>query len=412
MKHTNTITPVKNRILSLDVLRGFALLGILTMNIIIFALPMMHYANPMVVGELQAVDKWVFNFNYVFANLRFMSIFAMLFGAGVVLFTEKATMRAGNELASRQLHYFRNFWLFIFGVLHAYLIWHGDILAMYALCSIWVYLYRKQSPKSLFIWAAVLIAFNTIMFYGFDFLIKLLPDDMYTEFCEEGWNVNPEKLLAETTAYRGSWLQQMEYRITNAFKNQFLILFFGWQTTALMLIGMALYKLDILTAKRSKAFYLKMLIVCLTIGLPLALFGLQQNYAHQWSCEFSMLKSNIYVFLSSIPTALAYVALIMLLCKSRFKQILFNWLAPVGKMALTNYLMQSIIATGIFYGHGLGLFGHYGRAELYLFVVGIWVFQILFSNWWMKRFQFGPFEWLWRSLTYWKIQAMRKNRIN
>jgi len=408
MKHTNTISPVKNRILSLDVLRGFALLGILTMNIIIFALPMMHYANPMVAGDLQGADKWVFNFNYVFANLRFMSIFAMLFGAGVVLFTEKATQRAGNELASRQLHYFRNFWLFIFGVLHAYLIWHGDILMMYALCSIWVYLYRVQKPITLFIWAAALIVFNIFMFYGLDFLFKLFPDDVYNELCDESWYVSQEKLFEEIKAYRGGWLQQMEYRLTNAFKNQFMIIFFGWHTTALMLIGMAMYKLDILTARRSNAFYIKMLIACLAIGLPLALFGLQQNYAHQWSCEFSMLKSNIYVILSSLPMGLAYVAIIMLLCKSRFKQVLFNWLAPVGKMALTNYLMQSILATGIFYGHGLGLFGNYGRAELYLFVMGIWVFQILFSYVWMKRFQFGPFEWLWRSLTYWKIQPMRK----
>jgi len=175
-----------------------------------------------------------------------------------------------------------------------------------------------------------------------------------------------------------------------------------------MLIGMALYKLNILNAGRSKAFYLKMLAIGLLIGLPLSILGLQQNYIHEWSCSFSPYKGSIYGQLSSLPMALAYIALIMLLCKSRLKQVLFNWLAPVGKMALTNYLMQSIIATTIFYGHGLGLFGNYGRAELYLFVFGIWVFQIIFSHFWMRYFQFGPFEWLWRSLTYWKLQPMRK----
>ena len=154
-----------------------------------------------------------------------------------------------------------------------------------------------------------------------------------------------------------------------------------------------------------------MLVIGLLIGLPIAIFGLQQNYANEWSCDFSMLRGSLYGILSSLPMALAYIAFIMLLCKSSIKQVLFNWLAPVGKMALTNYLMQSIIATTIFYGHGLGLFGNYGRAELYLFVFGIWFFQIIFSHFWMRYFLFGPFEWLWRSLTYWKLQPMRKAKL-
>ena len=410
MEHTKPITPVKNRIVSLDVLRGFALLGILTMNIIIFALPFMHYANPSVAGELQGLNKWEFDFNYVFCNLRFMSIFSILFGAGVVLFTQKAA-RFANNLAERQLHYFRNFWLFVFGLLHAYLIWHGDILVMYAICSTWVYLYRKQSPKTLFIWAVALIVFNTLIYFGFDQLIKLIPEDMYDQVCEEGWNISAEKLSEETLAYRGTWQQQMSYRLSYAFKAQSLIFFFGFHTTALMLIGMALYKLNILNAGKSNAFYLKMLVIGLLIGLPIAIFGLQQNYANEWSCDFSMLRGSLYGILSSLPMALAYIAFIMLLCKSSIKQVLFNWLAPVGKMALTNYLMQSIIATTIFYGHGLGLFGNYGRAELYLFVFGIWFFQIIFSHFWMRYFLFGPFEWLWRSLTYCKLQPMRKAKL-
>ena len=268
MEHTKPITPVKNRIVSLDVLRGFALLGILTMNIIIFALPFMHYANPSVAGELQGLNKWEFDFNYVFCNLRFMSIFSILFGAGVVLFTQKAA-RFANNLAERQLHYFRNFWLFVFGLLHAYLIWHGDILVMYAICSTWVYLYRKQSPKTLFIWAVALIVFNTLIYFGFDQLIKLIPEDMYDQVCEEGWNISAEKLSEETLAYRGTWQQQMSYRLSYAFKAQSLIFFFGFHTTALMLIGMALYKLNILNAGKSNAFYLKMLVIGLLIGLPI-----------------------------------------------------------------------------------------------------------------------------------------------
>lgn len=190
---------------------------------------------------------------------------------------------------------------------------------------------------------------------------------------------------------------------------QVMTLFFGWHTTALMLIGMALYKLDILTAKKSTSFYVKMLVAGLAIGLTISMVGFYYNEINNWEFMYTSMIGQIFVNFSSLPMALVYISIIMLLCKSKIKQVLFNWLAPVGKMALTNYLMTSIIATTIFYGHGFGLFGNYGRSELYLFVFGIWIFQIIFSHYWMRYFQFGPFEWLWRSLTYWKLQPMRKS---
>jgi len=279
---------------------------------------------------------------------------------------------------------------------------------MYSICAVWLYLFRNKSPKTLLIWAASLIIFNLLLFYGSNESLKFAPEEVLSEMCSDQWDVDPASLQEETSAYRSGWLQQMSYRVSSAFENQKNLFFIGWHTTALMLIGVALYKLDILTAKRSKTFYAKMLVATLIIGLPLSLFGLQQNYANGWSCDFSFLMGLFYTSLSSLPMALAYIAIIMLLCKSKIKQVLFSWLAPVGKMALTNYLMQSIIATTIFYGHGFGLFGNYGRAGLYFFVFGIWVFQIIFSHYWMHYFQFGPFEWLWRSLTYWKLQPMRK----
>jgi len=403
------ITPIKNRILSLDVLRGFALLGILTMNIIIFALPFVYYSNPLAGGEPGLMDKWVFSFNYVFCNLRFMSIFSILFGAGIVLFTQNATRKSDVHKA-RELHYVRNFWLLIFGLLHAYLIWYGDILAMYAICSIWLYLFRNKSPKTLLIWAGSLIAINALFLYGSNQALQFAPEEVISDMCEKQWFGTEESLQKEIDVYRGGWVQQMSHRVSFAFKSQMNLLFFGGHTTALMLIGMALFKLNILTAKKSKAFYVKMLLISLAIGLPASIFWLNQNNVLGWSCD-SLLKGLIYVSLSSLPMALAYIAIIMLLCKSKFNQVLFNWLAPVGKMALTNYLMQSLIATSIFYGHGLGLFGNYGRAELCLFVVGIWIFQIIFSHYWMRYFLFGPFEWLWRSLTYWKLQPMRKLKL-
>ena len=220
-----------------------------------------------------------------------------------------------------------------------------------------------------------------------------------------------EKAVAEEkAAYRGSWLEQMPKRMETAIGLQTFIFLFnlGWHITGLMLVGMALYKNKVLTAERSRSFYRRLMAVGFGLGLIIGIIGLIQNYAQDWSCEYSFFIGSQFNFWGSLPMALGYVGLLMLLCKSRIVNTLKKWLAPVGRMALTNYLLQSVIATFIFYGHGLGLYGKISRAEQWLFVLGIWAFEIVFSRWWLKRFKFGPFEWLWRSLSYWKIQPLKK----
>ena len=182
----------------------------------------------------------------------------------------------------------------------------------------------------------------------------------------------------------------------------------GWQITSMMLVGMGLYKSKVLTAERSIPFYKKMGVIGLCIGLGLGIIGLVQNNAHNWSCEYSFFIGSQFNFVGSLPMALGYIGILIWWYKSNGATFLSTWLAPVGRMALTNYLLQSIIGTFIFYGHGFALFGTVGQAGLWVFILGIWIFQLLFSRWWLQRFQFGPFEWFWRSLTYWKIQAFKR----
>lgn len=230
-----------------------------------------------------------------------------------------------------------------------------------------------------------------------------------TETCAT-WSPSVEAMAAETAAYRGGWLEQMPVRATAAFALQTVIFLLGsgWQITGLMLLGMALFKTKVLTAERSVQLYRKMVMIGFGLGLTFGIIGLVQNAAHQWSCDYSFFIGSQFNFLGSVPMALGYIGLIMLLCKSRFVSTLHEWLAPVGRTAMTNYLMQSVIATFIFYGHGLGLFGTVGRAELWVFIFGVWAFQLIASRWWLKRFRFGPFEWAWRSLTYGRVQLITK----
>ncbi len=405
---TNKTQPTQaaNRIISLDILRGFALLGILIMNMISFAMPGAHYLNPMVEGMLEGSDKWAFYFSQLFANQKFMSLFSMLFGAGIILMTQRIEQQ-GKSAATR--HYFRNFWLLLFGLFHAYIIWHGDILVQYALCSIWLFWFRKKSVKTLFIWATIFLIISLLLSVGSGLSIPYMSATEVTELCSS-WQPTPDYLLQETAAYKGTWWEHFPYRAKAAFGLETFIFVFGlgWQITGLMLIGMGLFKAKVLTAEKSLSFYKKMTFSGLIIGLALGIYGLMENYVRNWSCDYSFLLGSQWNFLGSIPMALGYIGLIMWLCKSDFIQVLQKWLAPFGRMALTNYLMQSILATLLFYGFGFGLFGTVGRAEQWYYIIGIWIFQIGFSKWWLGHFRFGLFEWLWRSLTYWKWQKIKK----
>lgn len=211
-------------------------------------------------------------------------------------------------------------------------------------------------------------------------------------------------------AYQSSWIDHFPYRskMAIALETIIFLLGLGWQITSMMLVGMGLYKSKVLTAERSIPFYKNMGVIGLCIGLGLGIIGLVQNNAHNWSCEYSFFIGSQFNFVGSLPMALGYIGILIWWYKSNGATFLSTWLAPVGRMALTNYLLQSIIGTFIFYGHGFALFGTVGQAGLWVFILGIWIFQLLFSRWWLQRFQFGPFEWFWRSLTYWKIQAFKR----
>jgi uncharacterized protein len=175
-----------------------------------------------------------------------------------------------------------------------------------------------------------------------------------------------------------------------------------------MLIGMALFKWGALTAQRSRRFHWILMGTGLGIGTPLVIYGILRDFTAGWSYDYSMFLGSQFNYWGSIPMALGYVAIVMLICKSGLWEKLVRRFAAVGRMALTNYLLQTIICTTIFYGHGLGLFGRVERPGQMAIVVGIWILQLVISPLWLSRFRFGPAEWLWRTLTYLKMQPMRR----
>jgi len=169
---------------------------------------------------------------------------------------------------------------------------------------------------------------------------------------------------------------------------------------SMMLLGMALFRWSVLSAERSKGFYLRITLIGLLSGTLLSALGVLLNFKHAWSMEFSMFLGKQFNYLGSVGVALGYVGLVMLLCKSTSFRGIKRIFAPVGRMAFTNYILMTLIGTFIFYGHGLGLFGSVERKIQILIVLGTWLVLMIGSSLWLKKFRYGPLEWCWRRLTY------------
>lgn len=435
-------TPGADRIASIDVLRGVAVLGIFVMNLPTFAFSAQAYLIPYLDGGFEGIHYYTWLLNYLFFDQKMMSIFSMLFGAGIVVFADRAMQKRGRAAG---LFYRRLFWLWLIGMLHAYLIWEGDILVFYAISGAIVYLFRKLRPRWLILISITLLTIGLVINSGTGYFCNLtrsmhelrldliergepvppaveslaeawtgIVDEESDEVIEEGIQAmiepSAELLEKERNAVLGSFLDRATHRAPEVFMFQtFLYLIWGfWRVCAMMLLGMALYKLGVFSATRSNTFYTRMALICLGLGLPINALGAFMLHRANYDFALWFYYTGHFNYISSALIALGYTAIVMLICKSGALKPITSALASVGRMAFTNYLMQSVIAAVIFFGWGFGLYASLQRAELIPVVLGVWTFQILLSIWWLRRFRFGPMEWLWRSLTYWKRQPFRR----
>ena len=397
-------TPVDDteRINSLDVLRGFALLGILVMNIQAFSMVGAAYMNPTAYGDLTGANYWVWYVSHLLFDQKFMALFSALFGAGIVLMWRRAEAKSRRATG---LHYRRTFWLMVFGLVHAYGVWAGDILFVYSLCALWVFWLKRRSPKALIIIGAIVLMVSPVLMMTAGLSVQWWPQEDVEQMMV-GWQPTPEQIAEEVANYQGGWSDQGRSRVKVAVgtPTEAFIYWTFWRASGLMIVGMALFKIGFFSAELSDRIY-KRCIGISFLGLPILVYSVHQNFASAWSIE-RFFFSQVYNYFASLLVSLGYASAIMLIYKHGLLTKVTSRLANVGRMALTNYLLHTIIATTIFYGHGLGYFGQVSRAGQILIVCGIWAFQIPFSAWWLKRFRFGPFEWLWRTLSYMKQQPL------
>ena len=305
--------PQTERIDSIDVLRGFALLGILVMNIQAFAMPQAAYFNPTAYGDLTGANRYVWIAGRMFADQKFMTIFSMLFGAGIVLMTGRAEARGDG----RRVHYRRMRWLLVIGLLHGHLLWWGDILFHYAVCGMLVYPLRRQPPGRLIATGLALLVAASAFWGLVGLSFPYWPEEVRAEVEEEAWRPTPEKIDAELATYRGGWLDQLPDRSVTAFGSQtlLLIIWVVWRAGGLMLIGMALFKKDVFSARRSPGFYVALIAFAAAAGLPLQAYGISLDFAHGWTIR-SLFVGLQSVYWTSIAVSLGYVGAVMLACRT------------------------------------------------------------------------------------------------
>lgn len=403
------------RHITLDALRGFAVMGILAMNIVAFALPEWAYVAPASYGGNSDADKasWLFSFILIDGKMR--GLFSLLFGASMALIIERAEAKGENPA---RVHFSRMIWLLLIGLAHYLFIWWGDILFLYAVIGSIAWLFRKWEAQRLIKWGLIIYAlgftFYAVQFGGLQFLqFMATQPGADPDFVAQYRAVMRDPTFstgarAEIIAYTGGYAGIIARRWGDIANHILFVPQSFGETLPLMMFGMAMQKNGFLTGEWDSADYVrwarKMLLPGLLLSAALGLWVAATGY------DLITTLANFLAW-SMAPRLLltiGYAALLILLIRKVQGSALMGRIAATGRAAFTNYLGTSILMTGLFYGYGLGLYNQIGRAGLWVFVIGAWALMLLWSKPWLDHFHYGPFEWLWRSLARGKLQPFKK----
>jgi uncharacterized protein len=427
------------RFITLDVIRGFALFGILLINVSFAGNIRVLDADAIHFRESNLHNFYAWYFMQIFAEGKMRCLFSMLFGAGIILFTSKTkeTLNTGDAYFRRMM------WLLAFGLADSILLlWMGDILYQYALCGMLIFVFRNSPPKKLVLFALIGLAFlswkmnatfasdkklhekyQSALTLAFE--NKTLNDEQKGDIIR--WGERQKIFFPFDKGVKQRYSRVIEQNINNKqagyidmFKQQrqevvyiHSVLFYQtfWEIISAMFIGMALYKCGFLTGRFTKGFYVRVMFLCLLIGLPLSYLIVSGPYSYAARYYTYYISHNYFdlVCLEQIPRfalAIAYASGLILICRWSWADRITNGLAAVGRMAFSNYILQSVLYMIIFYGCGMAMFGSFTRIQLYIICGFMCIFHILFSSVWLNYFHYGPLEWVWRSLTFRRLYPM------
>jgi len=418
MLATSTATGAERHI-SIDAVRGFAVLGILLMNIVGMGLPAFAYIDPTYAGGATGADFWTWAVNNVLTDGKMRALFTMLFGASAVLIAQRAE---GGTPGPLQTHYRRMFWLFVFGMLHAYFLWWGDILVTYALAGLVIFPFRKLDWRAqVGVGVAVLgalLAFNLFEARELAAMHAAAAAPGATPAALKAWQeasqlVAPSAELKaqELAGFGGGFMDALQARAQVAKLLQVYMMPTSEIPEAIgqMFLGMALFRRGFFTLGWSNRGYLAMVAIGYLLAAP-ATAWTTWMIQHSGFEPLTLNRLEAWQQISRPLIGLAHASLILLMVRAGVARGVVTRLAAAGRMAFSNYLMTSIITTLVFCGFGLGLYGKLSRFEQLAVVAGVWIFILAWSKPWLERFHYGPFEWAWRSLVRWSPQPFLRGR--
>jgi uncharacterized protein len=435
------------RFFQIDVLRGFALLGIFWINVFVFGLPALDYYFPPELNDESLVNSTIGIFGEVYIEGTMRGLFSILFGASALIFLDEAKLAtSGTDLVDR--YYRRAILLLLFGVVHAYLLlWPYDVLYAYGLFGLFLFPLRKLPVKVLLTCGLVLLAIGDLDIHaplldggtktslekvdvaGDDELtakknhsprsdaLSSKTEIFATEYVEGSYEVAPSQPPWSDSIYK--LLKSLSPEIYHSgyatiFSMQkYLVVFkqsiviyqdYLFDIGGMMLLGMALLKMGVLTGQRTVFVYLLLAVFGYGLGTVTRYFLAQDGLNSD-----SALHVTTGYNLGRLLIVLGHIGLVSLFCRSLRLNFVSRLFAGVGRMALTNYIMQTVISIFIFYGFGFGFYAELERYQLTLVCIGVWLFQIAYSNIWLIWYKHGPLEWAWRSMIYGNMQSLRRS---
>jgi uncharacterized protein len=399
----------------LDVLRGFALLGVLLDNLIGFTgwgfqTQQMREALP-----TWPADGILGLSEFTFINGKFYSLFSLLFGIGFSIILIRNEQKGINPL---KVFYRRLFVLLLIGAAHLFLLWEGDILMLYALIGLLLPLFRKCSDRALLIWAAVLIL-SPILIDVIKVIMKIGTGEFLEAIAKriDKSNEPNEDLYAQFLFREGSGWREWRIWLESGFFWRYSYIIESNRipkVLGMFLLGFyAGRKMMYLHLENYVTLFKKLRFWGFVVGIPAAIACTYfEIFAReQMKPDPALLGHTFFYAISVVPLCLAYTSVICLHWIKRKGNSKLKVLAPLGRMALTNYLMQTIIGITLYYGVGFGFGGNIGPAIFIPIGLAVYALQIIYSNLWFRYFNYGPLEWIWRQLTYWKRLPLRKRSL-
>lgn len=390
MAEVGSTGPSDNRWHALDVTRGVAMFGIVVMNIQGYALPSASYVNPAAQGPLVGLDWFAWAFTHVFAEQKFMTLFSLLFGVGIMLAAER---RGAQRVPAWPDFLRRSAFLLGLGIAHAYLVWYGDVLTTYALAGFVAMLMRRTRASTMLLVGCTLLALPSLYSITLGLTFDSFPEAVKLEIIQ-AYTPSADTIARERSAYLSGWLDQMPQRAADAWllETFFMVTIFFWRTAGIMLIGMALYRLGYIDGRLSIGDYRRLLKMTLPAGIAMILVGIYFNEKHAWQAAFSMFLGSQFNYWGSVAVALGYIALLNLMIQQRRLPKVQRVLVATGKTTLSLYILTSVIGTAVFYGHGLGQYDQVSRFGLLALVPMFWLIDVIAVKAWHSRYAAGPLE--------------------